>query len=44
MKKTYETPTYEVVLETDICVACGAYAGENGHICINCEVKTSGKF
>lgn len=42
MKKTYETSTYEVIPETEICVACGAYAGENGHICVSCEVKANG--
>ena len=42
MKKTYEAPTYEVISVSDICVACGSYAGEGRQICCSCEVKVNG--
>lgn len=39
MKKVYQSPTYEVILQTEICVACGGYAGEGRQICVSCEEK-----
>ena len=37
MKKIYESPTYEIIPVSDICVCCGAYAGEGRQICLSCE-------